>query len=87
MKDPLAGRPGLVVESGETNKIAKELGQLAQRHGLLGCVLVSFTHSHIGVNSSGEEGEWSQQMERLGDKLLAALDDGMFNPDPKGGVN
>ena len=81
--NPLADRPGLLTESAETNELAKELGQLARRHGLRGCVLISFTDYRVGVNSSGE-GEWVQQMEHLGDRLLAAIDDGMFNPDSGG---
>lgn len=78
--NPLAGRPGLVVESAEVNALAKDLGQLAKRHGLRGCVLISFTDERVGVNSSGEPDRFGRAMEQLGDRLLAAIDDGKFDP-------
>ena len=35
-----------------------------------------------GVNSSGEPVRFGEAMEILGDRLLAAIDDGMFDPAP-----
>jgi len=78
---PLDGRPGLRVECSATNKLAQELGRLARRHGLRGCVLISFTAERVGVNSSGEPDLFARHMERLGDRILAAIDDGLFDPE------
>lgn len=78
--NPLAGRPGLRTESAETNALAGELGKLARAHGLTGCVLISFTGDRVGVNSSGE-GSFADYMESLGDGMLAAIDDGIFDPE------
>lgn len=80
MKNPLEGRPGLRSESPRTNALARDLGQLAKRHGLVGVVLISFKGDRVGVNSSGE-GMMCPAMERLGDQILAAIDDGKFDPD------
>jgi hypothetical protein len=77
---PLTGRPGLVTECAETNPLARELGQLAKRHGLRGAVLISFTEDRVGVNSSGDPAAFAIHMERLGERLLAAIDDGAFDP-------
>jgi hypothetical protein len=77
---PLAGRRGLLVEAAETNALAKDLGQLARRHHLRGCVLISFTDDRVGANSSGEPDSFGIHMEQLGDRLLAAIDDGEFDP-------
>ena len=81
MSDPLAGRPGLEIIPAAKSALAKELGQLARRHQLVGVVLISFTSDRIGVNSSGVDGPFGQEMERLGDRILAAIDDGKFDPD------
>ena len=78
-RDPLAGRPRLRTESAATNMLARDLGQLAKKHGLLGVVLISFTSELVGVNSSGE-GDFAKHMEHLGDRVLAAIDDGRFDP-------
>jgi hypothetical protein len=78
---PLDGRPGLRTEASRTNALAKELGQLCVRHGLIGAVLISFKHDLVGVNSSGTPDAFGIAMERLGDQILAAIDDGQFDPD------
>lgn len=79
---PLAGRPTLITD--QDHPLVSEVGQLRQRHQLLGCVLVSFTGEpdhRVGVNSSGS-GAFGPEMERLADRLLAAIDDGQFDPAP-----
>jgi len=83
MHPALRGRPGLESESPRTNTLARELGQLAKRNGLRGAVLISFSKDRVGVNSSGEPDLFSVAMERLGDQILAAIDDGKFDPDPQ----
>lgn len=81
-RNPLEGRPGLTTGDPETDPLARDLGQLAKRHGLKGCVLISFKRDRVGVNSSGEPDLFGRAMERLGDELLAAIDDGKFDPSP-----
>jgi len=81
----LDGRPGLRTEPATTNALARELGQIAKRNGLRGCVLISFTSDRVGVNSSGEPADFARHMEQLGDRLLAAIDDGGFNPEVAAG--
>lgn len=83
MHPALQGRPGLKSESPRTNALARDLGDLAKRHGLLGAVLVSFGGSRVGVNSCGRQDLFAVAMERLGDQILAAIDDGKFDPDPQ----
>lgn len=83
MSNPLHGRKGLRTESPKTNALARELGQLAKRNGLRGCVLISFTDDRVGVNSSGGPDSFGGEMERLGDRILAAIDDGMFDPEER----
>lgn len=78
--DPLAGRPGLRTEPAKGNKLARELGELAKRHSLLGCVLISFKFERYGVNSSGEHG-MGPAMEKLGNAILADIDDGKYDPE------
>jgi hypothetical protein len=83
VSNPLSGRPGLRTESAKTNRLAKDIGELARRHRLTGCVLISFTSERVGVNSSGK-GEFADHMARLADQLLAAIDDGMYEPEVSG---
>ena len=80
MHPSLKGRSGLRSES--PHSLARDLGILAKRHGLLGVVMISFGRERVGVNSSGE-GLMAIAMERLGDQILAAIDDGKFDPDPQ----
>jgi len=87
MKSPLSGRPGLVSEDSTTNQLARELGKLAENNDLIGAVLISFKGDRVGVNSSGRNDEFSQHMQLLGDRILAAIDDGKFDPeDPTPGA-
>lgn len=82
VKSRLEGRPGFKTEEPETNALARDLGQLAKKHGLLGVVLISFTRDHVGVNSSSETRLFGDAMVELGDRVLAAIDDGQFDPSP-----
>jgi hypothetical protein len=82
MNSPLEGRPGLTIEDPETNELARDLGRLAVRHKLRGCVLISFKGFRVGVNSSGEPDLFGRAMERMGDQILAAIDNGQFDPSP-----
>lgn len=78
--NPLEGREGLKTEPAATNQMAIELGQFAKRHNLRGAVLITFTSDdRMAVNSSGD-GPFGNVMEWLGDHILAAIDDGKFDP-------
>jgi len=79
--NPLRGRPGLICTAPEKSALAHDVGELAKRHNLRGCVLISFTYERVGVNSSGEPDMFAAHMETLGDRILAAIDDGTFDPE------
>lgn len=64
----------------ENNPLAQDLGRLAKRHGLRGCVLISFTENRVGINSSADSDLMLQHMQELADKLLAAITNGEYNP-------
>lgn len=83
MKSPLEGRPGLVTEDPATNALSLALGELAAKHGLRGAVMISFKGDRVNVNSSGKGDLFALAMERLGDDILAAIDDGKLDPDPQ----
>ncbi len=80
MASPLDGRKGLVTESPESNALAQDLALLVVKHRLTGAVLVTFTLERVAVNSSGI-GQFGHHMEQLGDKILAAIDDGSYDPE------
>jgi len=82
-RSPLAGRPSL--RTSRSHPLVRELGDLARRNGIMGAVLITFTGApdyRVGVNSCGEPNTFGKEMERLGDRILAAIDDGKFDPDP-----
>jgi hypothetical protein len=79
--DPLAGRPGLRVDLAEMSALSRDLGVLAVKHGLQGCVLISFGHERMGVTTCARSEVFARHMERFGDRLLAAIDDGQFDPE------
>lgn len=63
---PLKNRPDL-----QTSRfLSRELGELARKHKLIGCVL---------VNSCGEGG-FATYTSALADQILTAIDDGKFDP-------
>lgn len=61
--------------------MSRDVGQLARKNKLDGCVLISFKEGRVGVNYSGE-GLMFEEMEKLSSKILKAIDDGNFDPDP-----
>lgn len=60
--------------------MSRDVGQLARKNKLDGCVLISFKEGHVGVNYSGE-GLMFEEMEKLSSKILKAIDDGKFDPE------
>ena len=80
MSNPLEGRAGLQSMPAELSPMALELGRFRRKFGLVGCVLLSFKGDRVGVNSSGMNDEFGAAMVALGDEILAAFDDGQFDP-------
>jgi hypothetical protein len=76
---PLRQRAGY--RETKDHALIKALWKLREEHGLVGAVLISFTADHVAVNSSGKTDEFGAAMERLGDQILAAIDNGHFNPE------
>jgi hypothetical protein len=79
MGAPLEQREGFNAEP--NHALVKALRELRETHGLVGCVLVSFTTERVGVDSSGLTPEFGAVMHKLGDKILTAIDDGQFDPE------
>lgn len=81
----LDGRSGL--ETSREHPLIKELSEIAKRHDLYGAVLVSFTRDmRVAICSTGRSDVFSGAMEQLGDRILARIDDGEFDPSPKIGA-
>ena len=82
---PFAKMPDKVLDTMQTeqpqnNPLAQDLGKLARRHDLRGCVLISFGENRVGINSSGATALMLYHMQELADKLLAAITNGEYNP-------
>lgn len=75
---PLEQRPGLIVR--RNGALSRDLSALAQRHGLLGVVLVTMGTDRMGVASWGANDITAGAMEELGDKILVQIDDGDLDP-------
>jgi len=75
---PLAGRAGLRID--QHSEIGKAIADMAKAQELRGCVLISFRKGRIGSTTYGKTPEFAKVMEQLGDRLLAAIDDGKFDP-------
>lgn len=76
---PIESRPGYQETPAKESTLARELGLLARKHKILGCVLISFTRGRVAVNSSGVT-PLAPCMDQLADRMLAAIDDGFFDP-------
>lgn len=73
------GRPGLKISS--KHPLIADLEALRAKHGLTGCVLISFHGSdRIGATAAGKTEEFMGHMKTLGDRILARIDDGEFDP-------
>ncbi len=59
--------------------MSREVGVLATKFGLSGCVFVSFTDERVGVNSSGATDPLQKAMEALGDRILLAVSSGALD--------
>lgn len=79
-KIPLSDRPSYVEIPAEASALSRDLGRLLAKHGLLGAVLVSFKGERVGTCSSGKGCRFGGAMEKLADRILAAIDDGQFDP-------
>lgn len=80
MSETLHQRDGF--EEDASHPLVSALSELATRHSLQGCVLISFYGDRVGVNSCAETEIFGQAMEKLGDRILVKIDDGEFDDIP-----
>ena len=81
----LDGRPGLQTDARPNHPLTAALRKLVRDHRLSGAVLLTFDDEQVGINSSATNDEFGAVMERLGDLILAKLDDGLFDTCLHGG--
>lgn len=79
MSKPLHVRDGY--EESYDHPLVTDLRALRIKHKLVGAVLITFDADRVGVDTSGETFEFGAAMRRLGDQILAAIDDGQFDPE------
>ena len=60
--------------------LQRDLGALARKHGLMGCVLVQFTADRVGARSWGENDVACAGMTALATRILTDIDDGRHDP-------
>ena len=77
--DTTAGRPGLKISS--RHPLIADLEALRAKHGLAGCVLVAFDTKadRTSVTAAAEHPMFFDAMKRLGDQVLARIDNGEFD--------
>jgi hypothetical protein len=76
------GRPGLRISS--KHPLIADLEALARKHGLIGCVLIGFDRPPkdlVSMTAASESPIFLAAMKRLGDQMLARIDNGEFDPD------
>ncbi len=78
-------RPAIHQRQGYEERVApdalqRDLGALARKHGLMGCVLVQFDFERIGVRSWGVNDLACAGMTSLGNRILTDIDDGRHDP-------
>jgi hypothetical protein len=73
------GRPGLKISS--RHPLIADLEALRAKHGLIGCVLIAFdAKAHrTSETAAGETPGFFDAMKRLGDQMLARIDNGEFD--------
>ncbi|HBO5516254.1 TPA: hypothetical protein L4559_005183 [Pseudomonas aeruginosa] len=75
------GRKSLRISS--THPILDDLRSLAEKHGLAGCILISFDvdNDRVSTSVAGTNQVFVDQgMKPLADQLLARIDNGEFDP-------
>ena len=75
---PLNQRPGYKEQS--SSPLGRDLGFLAQKHGLKGVVLISFGMDRVAANCSGVTDGWLTGMTGLADRILCSIDGGDLLP-------
>ena len=76
---PLDNRPGLITQ--ENSKLGSDLKKLALNNGFLGAVVIGFDRERVHVAPCGIGNAMSSEMQKLADRILAAIDDGFFDPE------
>ncbi len=68
----------------EPDALQRDLGELARKHGLTGCVLVQLlaAQERIGVRSWGVNEGILLGMDWLATRILTDIDDGRHDPPP-----
>jgi hypothetical protein len=79
MAAPLKERPGYQADHG--HELIDATRELREQNGLTGVVVISFYGDRVGVNSSGSNPAFGEAMHDLADRVLAAIDDGYFDPE------
>lgn len=74
---PLHGRDGL--RERRDHPVTRNLSRLVEQHNLQGAVLITFQGGDVSVTSSAMNNRWLGAMEKLGDMILAKIDDGDFD--------
>lgn len=74
---PLSARVGLKEQ--HPSPYRRELDSIVANHGAHGAVLIVFEADRVGATASGKGG-FDAATQKLADQLLAAIDDGQFDP-------
>jgi len=79
---PINERTGYQEEyqEGRPDALQRDLGALAKKHGLLGCVLIQFTRDRVGGRSWAINDEMCGAMDTLNTRILTDIDDGRHDP-------
>lgn len=78
MDQSLSKRPGL--KEVNPSPYRRELDSIVDKHGAHGAVLIVFDGDRVGATASGK-GAFDAATQKLADQLLAAIDDGQFDPE------
>lgn len=79
---PITERQGYqqVEQVGRPDALQRDLGAMARKHGLYGCVLIQFTNDRFGSRSWAVNDEFCRAMDTLGTRILTDIDDGRHDP-------
>lgn len=67
-------------ETAAPDAVQRDLGALARKHNLTGCVLVQFSGDRVGVRSWGVTDEFCDAMDTLATRILTDIDNGRHDP-------
>jgi hypothetical protein len=67
-------------EVAEPDEFQRDLAALAEKHGLMGCLLIQFDRERVGARSWGINEQICAAMDTLGTRILTDIDDGRHDP-------